>query len=155
MNAQFDLMCLAARVDFSPEAAQYAIHLVQSGSVDWPAFLARVERHYIAPLVHKNLKSISVAGVPAKVLDTLRVRSKITAFRSEQFAAELVRLAKLFDFHGSRTSHYKGVVAAQEFYGSVTLRNFNDLDFLIHPHDLRAVVKLLEQQGYANSQRMT
>jgi len=155
MNAEFNLMCLVARVDFSPEAAQYAMHLVRNGSVDWPAFLARVERHYVAPLVHRNLKSISRAGVPAKVLETLRVRSKITAFRSEQFAAELVRLAKLFDFHGIRTIHYKGVVTAQEFYGSVTLRNFNDLDFLIHPHDLRAVVKLLESQGYANSQRMT
>jgi len=92
MNVEFNLMCLVARVDFSPEAAQYAIHLVQSGSVNWSAFLARVERHYIAPLVHKNLKSISCAGVPPKVLDTLRVRSKLTAFRSEQFAAELVRL---------------------------------------------------------------
>lgn len=155
MNIEFDLMCLTARVDFSPEAAQFAINLVQSGSVDWPAFLARVERHYIAPLVHKNLRSISRAGVPAKVLDTLRVRSKLTAFRSEQFAAELARLAKLFDSQGIRTIHYKGVVTAQEFYGSVTLRNFNDLDFLIHPHDLRAVVKLLEQQGYTNSQSMT
>jgi len=155
MNVEFNLMCLVARVDFSPEAAQYAIHLVQSGSVNWSAFLARVERHYIAPLVHKNLKSISCAGVPPKVLDTLRVRSKLTAFRSEQFAAELVRLAKLFDFHGIRTIHYKGVVTAQEFYGSVALRNFNDLDFLIHPHDLRAMVKLLEKQGYANSQCMT
>jgi hypothetical protein len=155
MNAEFDLMCLTARVDFSPEAAQYAIHLVRSGALDWSAFLARVERHFIAPLVHKNLKSISRAGVPAKVLDTLRVRSKITAFRSEQFAAEMVRLAKLFDLHGIRTIHYKGVVTAQEFYGSVTLRNFNDLDFLIHPHDLRAVVELLEQQGYANSRCLT
>src|SRR3569832_301304 len=155
INAEFNLLCLAARVDFSPEAAQYAIHLVRSGSVDWQAFLARVERHYVAPLVHRNLKSISHAGVPAKVLDTLRVRSKIIAFRSDQFAAELVRLAKLFDLHGIRTIHYKGVVTAQEFYGSVTLRNFNDLDFLIHPHDLRAVVQLLEQQGYAYSQRMS
>ena len=84
MNVEFDLMCLVARVDFSPEAAQYAMHLVRSGSIDWPAFLARVEQHYIAPLVHRNLQSISCAGVPARVLNTLRVRSKITAFRSEQ-----------------------------------------------------------------------
>jgi len=155
MNVEFDLMCLTARVDFSPDAAQYAIHLVQNGAIDWPSFLARVERHYIAPLVYKNLSSIGSSGVPAKVLNTLRVRSKITAMRGEQFAAELVRLARLFDDHGIRTIHYKGVVTALEFYGSVTLRNFNDLDFLIHPQDLRAVVKLLEMQGYANSQPMT
>lgn len=155
MTLEFELMCLTARLDFSPRAAQDAIHLVQSGSVDWPAFLSRVERHYIAPLVHKNLQSICSAGVPAKVLDTLRVRSKITAFRSEQFAAELARLAKIFDAHGIRTIHYKGAVAAQELYGSVTLRNFNDLDFLVHPHDLRRVVRLLEEQGYENSQRLT
>jgi hypothetical protein len=155
MNVEFNLMCLAARVDFSPAAAQNVIHLVESGSVNWPAFLSRVERHYIAPLVHKNLKSINSAGVPAKVLDTLRVRSKLTAFRSEQFAAELVRLARIFDARGIRTIHYKGAVTARELYGSVTLRNFNDLDFLVHPHDLHRLVRLLEEQGYENSQCLT
>ena len=74
MNVEFNLMCLVARVDFSPEATQYAIHLVQNGSVNWSAFLARVERHYIAPLVHKNLKSISCAGVPAKPIRPIEFR---------------------------------------------------------------------------------
>ena len=115
--------------------------------IDWHSFLARVERHYVAPLVYRNLKSIGDAGIAAKVLDTLRVRSKLTAFKSEQFTAELVRLSQLFESHGIRTLHYKGAVTAQEFYGSVTLRNFNDLDFLVRREDLRAMVRILEEEG--------
>jgi hypothetical protein len=154
VTAEFRLMCLTARVDFSSEAAAQAAEIIASGMVDWSSFLSRVERHYIAPLVQRSLKSLNAPGVSAKVLDTLRVRSKITAFRGEMFAAELVRLCQLFESHGIRTIHYKGAVTAHEFYGSVTLRNFNDLDFLVHPDDLRAVVRLLEQQGYDNSEKL-
>ena len=155
VNAECQLMCLAGRVDFSADAAAGATRLVREGRIDWHSFLARVERNYVAPLVYRNLKSIGDAGIASKVLDTLRVRSKLTAFKSEQFTAELVRLSRLFESHGIRTLHYKGAVTAQEFYGSVTLRNFNDLDFLVRREDLRAMVRILEEEGYRNSELLS
>jgi len=154
LTPEFELLCLTARVEFSSQAAIRATLLATSGQLNWSAFLAQVERNYVAPVVHRNLSSMSGA-VPAKVLDTLRVRAKITAFRSEQFATELVRLIRLFDACAIRTIHYKGAVTAHEFYGSVALRTYNDLDFLVDPAELRSVVRILEAQGYENAERLT
>jgi hypothetical protein len=150
----FELMCLTARVDFDSDAAARATRLLADG-IDWSAFLAGVERHYVAPLVHRNLKSMPDAAIPARGLQTLRVRSKLTAFKSEMFAAELIRLARLFEARGVRSLNYKGAVTAHELYGSVTLRNFNDLDFLVHRDDLRTVIEILEARGYTNSEQFT
>jgi hypothetical protein len=46
-------------------------------------------------------------------------------------------------------------VTAEEYYGSVTLRNFNDLDFLVRREDVVAMVELLETEGYRNSEELT
>lgn len=158
--ADFELLCLAGRADLSGYAAQRAADLIAgsadgAGRLDWSRFLSRVERNCVGPLVFRNLKTLDARAVDAKALDTLRVRSKITAFRSEQLTAELVRLVRLFDANGIRTLHYKGAVTAHEFLGSVGMRNFNDLDFLVHPNDVRSMVRLLEQEGYRNSQSLT
>ena len=146
----FEVMCLAARLEFSSNEAAQTKKLVSQG-VDWPRFLASVERNYVAPLVHRNLKAIADSGVPAKVLDTLRVRSKITAFKNETFAAELARLSQVFESIPIRALNYKGAVTAEEYYGSISLRNFNDLDFLVHRNDMPALIEVLQLQGYQNS----
>jgi hypothetical protein len=152
---EFELLCLTGRVEFAASAAERAAAIVADGRLDWSGFLSRVERNCVGPLAHRNLRSLREGSVSAKVLDTLRVRSKITAFKSEQFATELARLVTLFDSSGIRTIHYKGAVTAHEFYGSASLRNFNDLDFLVRPGDVRATIRLLEAQGYENSEQLT
>lgn len=154
VGREFELMCLAARIGFGNDEAERIKSLVGEG-IDWATFLATVERNYVAPLVHRNLRSIDGAGIPSKVLDTLRVRSKITAFKSDLFAAELVRLYQLFESKSLQTINYKGAVTAEEYYGSVTLRNFNDLDFLVRREDLAAMCEVLESQGYRMSEQLT
>lgn len=147
-------MCLAARTQFGPAEALQVASLVRDG-LNFPVFLAQLERHYVAPLVLRSLNSIGGAGIPSRVLETMRVRSRITAWKSELFAAELVRLFELFERRSIQVINYKGAVAAGQFYGAVALRNFNDLDFLVRRADLSAIVALLEEEGYANSSQFT
>lgn len=147
VSPEFELMCLTGRVAFTTSAEARIRALVAFG-IDWSACLAAVERNFVAPLVYRNLKSIAASGIPAKVLDTLRVRSKITAFKNDVFATELVRLAQLFESKSIEIISYKGAATAHEYYGSITLRNFNDLDFLVRRADLPAMVDLLESEGY-------
>jgi hypothetical protein len=151
---EFELICLAARLDFGVGEIARIGSLVAEG-LDWSAFLASVERNFVAPVVHRNLRSIAGSGVPAKVLDTMRVRSKITAFKNELFADELARISQLFDARSIQTINYKGAVTAQQYYGSVALRNFNDVDFLVRRDDLTAMFEILEQEGYRNSEQLT
>lgn len=151
---EFELMCLTARVEQNGAQAGAVASLVAEG-LSWPAFLAGVERNYVAPLVYRNLSSIPQPAVPAKVLDTLRVRSKITAIKCEKFAAELIRLARLLESKSIDVIHYKGGVTAAEYYGAVTLRTFNDLDFLVRRTELAAVCEILESEGYRMSEKLS
>jgi hypothetical protein len=144
---EFEVMCQAARMRFGAAEAK-RIEVLSAGEVDWPAFLAGLERNYVAPVVYRNLASMEGLNIPPKALDTMRVRSLITSWKGLQFATELVRLSQYFETHSIQVIHYKGAVAAQQYYGSVTLRTFNDLDFLVRRSDLDALGKLLEADGY-------
>jgi hypothetical protein len=151
---EFELMCLAARIAFGSDEAERIGRLVGEG-IEWTAFLAGVERNFVAPVVSRNLLSIDGSGIPSKVLETLRVRSKITAFKNELFATELARLSQVFESKSIQIINYKGAAAAEEYYGSVALRNFNDLDFLVRREDLAALCEVLESQGYGISEQLT
>lgn len=151
---EFECLFLAASVGFGPAEIARIKSLIDAG-IDWPAFLAGVERNYVAPVVHRNLKSIESLNIPSKVLGTLRVRSKISAFKSELFATELVRLTQVFELKAIETINYKGVVTAEEFYGAAALRNFNDLDFLVRREQAPAMFEVLEAEGYCNSEKLT
>ncbi len=150
-------MCLGARVSLNESVLLRMSALLRAG-LDWPRFLAMLERNYVAPLVHRALSQIDAAdaaSVPVKIRETIRVRSRITAWKSESFATELVRLFELFEANAIQIINYKGAVAAGQYYGSVALRNFNDLDFLVRRRDIATVVKVLEADGYALSGEFT
>ncbi len=154
---EFELMCLSARVSPDESELRRLSALLRVG-LDWPKFLSLLERNYVAPLVHRNLSRIDAADaapVPTKIRETIRVRSRITAWKSESFATELVRLFELFEANSIQIINYKGAAAAGQYYGSVALRNFNDLDFLVRRRDIAAVVDLLEADGYALSGEFT
>ena len=151
---EFEVMCRAARVRFDAVQADRISALVDEG-LDWRVFLSNLERHYVAPLVYRNLASIPALKIPPKVLETMRVRSLITAWKSLQFATELARLSRRLEANSIQVIHYKGAVAAQQYYSALTLRNFHDLDFLVRRADLVALIKVLESEGYHNSEDFT
>jgi hypothetical protein len=151
---EFELTCIAARVAFGIDESSRAVELVNEG-VDWNAFLAGVERNCVVPVVYQNLRSINGSLIPTKVLDTLRVWSETIAVRNERMAVELVRLTNVFDSKGIQTINYKGAETAEEFYGSVALRSFNDLDFLVRRTDVGALVAVLESESYRNAEKFT
>jgi len=151
---EFEIMCLAARVRFDAVQSE-RINVLADEGLDWRVFLSSLERHYVAPLVYRNLASIEALKIPPKVLDTIRVRSLITAWKSLQFATELARLSQRLEANSIQVIHYKGAVTAQQYYSAVTLRNFHDLDFLVRRADLVALIKVLESEGYRNSEDFT
>ncbi len=146
---EFEVMCLAARAHVD-NVHTARINTLVAGAFDWTVFMAAVERHYVGPMVHQSLVA-APADVPAKVLETLRVRSLLTAWKCQQFSTELARLNRCFESESIEVIHYKGAAAAEQYYGSANLRNFNDLDFLVRLRDLPALIEVLEREGYRNA----
>jgi hypothetical protein len=62
--------------------------------------------------------------------------------------AELINLLKLFAAEGIQALSFKGPILAFTVYGNVSLRQFGDLDILIHRNGFQRAIDLLLAQGY-------
>jgi hypothetical protein len=60
----------------------------------------------------------------------------------------MLKLLKLFDTYGIRSIPFKGPMLAATAYDNLALRQFADLDFLVHPRDFLEAKRLLLSRGY-------
>ena len=144
---ELELILRSARTVRSETNVEAIRAVVQSG-LDWPHFLDAVEKHRVLPLVNDSLQGIEDSGIPGEVLETLRVRSKISRWRNNVYIEEIVRLNALLAARGIMVIHYKGPVTSAHVYGSPNLRSFSDLDFLVRHEDLNRALETLIEQGY-------
>jgi hypothetical protein len=61
---------------------------------------------------------------------------------------ELLRILQLLATHGIPTLPFKGPTLAAAAYGNLALRQFSDLDILVHKQDLPRIKALLTTHGY-------
>jgi VanZ family protein len=138
------LLVECARSRPSDAAIQCAVTAVG----DWNPCLDQAARHGMAPLLYSCLSQAYSDTVPPPILGRLRERFDAAARANLRLAAELVRLASLFDRAGIQVVPFKGPVVAWSLYESPALREMSDLDLLVHPDGLSRAIDLLVSAGY-------
>jgi hypothetical protein len=117
--------------------------------VDW----GRVERtaveHGVLPLVHRYVTTASGGDLPSPFVLRLQERFRRHARRALAMAAELIELLQAFDVAAIRAVPLKGPLLAERLYGDVAMRQFADLDVLVHPGDRCRALALLMARGYS------
>jgi hypothetical protein len=111
--------------------------------------MARV--HWLAPLLYQSLDQIHSEAVPEAVRNQLRDYCTGNTRRNLYLTNVLFKLLNLFEAHGIRAVSYKGPVLAASVYGNLALREFCDLDILVHSKDVLRARDLLLSQGYKSS----
>ena len=86
--------------------------------------------------------------VPPDVCERLRQRLHVTARNNLRWLAEWHYLLAVFEKAGIAVISLKGPVLALRAYGDLTLREFSDLDLLIHPGDVFHARDVLAAEGY-------
>jgi hypothetical protein len=81
-------------------------------------------------------------------LDLLRDHFRTTAAHNLFLTGEVLKLSQLFEEHGIAAVPFKGPVLAASAYGSLALREFCDLDILVHKRDCLRAGRVLLSQGY-------
>ena len=71
--------------------------------------------------------------MPADAREELEGRAQANRLRDLELTGELARLLDRFRRDGIAAVPYKGPVLAAQAYGDVALREFVDLDILVHP----------------------
>ncbi|MGH9891867.1 MAG: nucleotidyltransferase domain-containing protein [bacterium] len=131
---EIELLICCARTHIDPGTSD-KIRTLVAKDIDWAYLIRKAWRQGTTPLLYLGLGSTLPRAVPENVLDTLRSSFHANAARNLFLAGELIRLVDLFDSHRIPAIAYKGPALAVSVYQNLALRQFSDLDILVHPWD--------------------
>ena len=137
------LTCARARLD---EDQTERVKELASSDLDWDYLLRIADRHGLQPLLHWHLNSVCAAAVPEPHLQHLRVAFQRVSALNIFLTHELQRLLSLFAKDNITAVPYKGPALALQLYSNVALRQFSDLDILVHPRDVSRARDLLSER---------
>ncbi|WP_263382645.1 nucleotidyltransferase domain-containing protein [Granulicella arctica] len=120
-------------------------------SMDWTAFLGLARLHGMMPLVASHLLASNPPlelAVPSQAISQLSAYQNIHVIRTLIQTAALLELQREFDRHDVRVIPWKGSSMAMLVYGSATLRESVDLDFLLLKQDIQTILQITRALGY-------
>jgi hypothetical protein len=144
---EVDLLLLCARAHLDEQRRQRIRDLV-SQNLDWDYLLQLADRHGLQPLLHWHLTAICPNTVPQEPQQQLRVAFQRVSALNILLMHELQKLIGLFAENEVTAVPYKGPALALQLFGNVALRQFSDLDLLVHPRDVLRARDLLLRAGY-------
>jgi Uncharacterised nucleotidyltransferase len=142
-ETQVVLCC--ARSALTSTAATRLTALQRRAPLDWDIVVDEADRHGVIPLLYRHTP---VLHAPRVVLDRLEREFRVAAQRSIALAAELVDIMAALRAAGISATPFKGPALAAAVYGDATLRQFRNLDILLHRADVAAAERVLVRRGY-------
>src|SRR5262249_7102463 len=121
--------------------------LVNQG-VNWKTLIELARRHGVRPMLFQSLKSACWDSVSQAAQLELEHFYMTNVTKNLLFTRELLRLLGLIRQDGIPVATLKGAVLADSVYGALPLREFCDLDLLVHQADVNKVEDILTACGY-------
>ena len=115
----------------------------------WDSLLDAATTHRMLPILYPWLTDSSRSHTLPPLLHTrLKQIMRDTMARNLFLTNELCAIVEALDCHGVPSIPIRGPALAHQLYADPFLRPAEDLDLLVHQHDLPAVASILTQQGY-------
>jgi len=121
--------------------------------IDWSCVIEAARQHGVLPLLYHRLYLIGSGRVPKERWSQLQRHFLANSARNHFLTGELIKILTLLDSHGIGAVPLKGPVLAGLAYGDVALRQFEDLDILVHKTDALKARELLYSSDYADEFR--
>ena len=144
---ELEVLLICATTLVSAERVDRLKILLQE-NIDWESLLKKATQHKLMPLLYYNLSSICPGLVPKAILTKLKIDFHYHTRHCLLLCGELVRLLYLFEEQGISVLPFKGPALAASAYGNLLLRQFGDLDILVHAEDIERAKALFLAQGY-------
>ena len=142
-----------SRIEAGPEfgflvnftSASCPVHLQHT--IDWEELVRLARHHGVFPQL-----SIAVSRngtqVPHEIKSKILHEDQSNTRHSLWLTREMFRILDQLKARNVDALPYKGPVLAQQLYGSVAARQFNDIDILIRARDVPVAVAALHELGY-------
>ena len=144
---EVELLLCCAHTYIDPERAERIRGLLRV-DLDWAYLPQTAGRHGVKPLLYRSLHTTSPDAVPQAILSQLQHHYRANAARNLFLTDKLLKLLHLLETHDIPALPYKGPVLAAAIYGDLALREFADLDILVHERDYQRTQRLLSAQQY-------
>ncbi len=131
---EIELLICCARTHIDAGTRE-KIRTLVAKDLDWAYLIRKAWRQGITPLLYLGLGATLPRSVPTRVLETLRSSFHANAARNLFLGGELIKLMDLFRSHAIPAIPYKGPALAVSVYQNLALRQFSDLDLLVHTWD--------------------
>jgi hypothetical protein len=144
---EIDLLLCCVRTHITPETAERIHSLVQQ-DIDWEYLIKTSLHHKVMPQLYRSLKKTCAEEVPEETLTQLQSHYFVNAKRNLFLTGRLLEILNLFNHNHILAVPFKGPVLAKWLYGDITLRQFSDLDILVHPKHALNARNVLMENGY-------
>lgn len=141
------LLLLSARTELSEEI-ELEISSLLKQKVDWDYLIKRSKKHKLTPLLYWNLNILDLESVPHEVMGELRSFFDINARKNLLLSSELIKILNCFESNEVCAINFKGPSLALLAYNNLALREFIDIDIVVHRSDMVKVSRLMDQMGY-------
>ena len=129
------------------QARDEAVGAAASPNIDWPRFLRIVRRQRVEGLVRDGLQRAGVETA-AEVSTSLRHEAHEIARQNLAFAAEALRIHRLFEGAGLPHLFVKGATLDRLAYDTFGLKRARDIDLAVTSDTVEQACGLLEEAGY-------
>lgn len=146
LSSEYKLLIDCCQNQIDTSAIQTALSSYSDGNYQDIHRLSH--KHGIYPLLYKTIRSIRPDSLSSETDDLFKQSNMAITQRNMLMSAELLQLMHLFDANSIDAMAFKGPVLGEMAYGSVTLRQYGDLDILIKKDDIGKTLSLLQKRGY-------
>jgi hypothetical protein len=141
------LLVACARTRMTPAAAQ-TIRKLASGPIDWNDLIQTAAENSVVPLLALQLPAAAGDSFSPEQLAQLQAAARAAGIRALQLSAELIRVIDALRAAGIVALPYKGPVLAQQAYGDLALREFEDLDIVLPQQQIAQANGIMVGLGY-------
>jgi len=124
-------------------------------TIDPDTLVDLANAHRVMPLLYRALRDLvqdTACKTQGEALEHGPARLKrlflLNAARNIRMTEELCRILRLFEEKGIKAIPIKGPVLAVQAYGSLAMRQFDDLDLLLRREDMIPASKVLRGEEY-------
>lgn len=147
------LICVARR-SLDASGTEQLRRLLQE-QLDWDYLLTKANHHCLIPLLYQHLSSVDPSAIPEPDMLRLQRDNEGNTKTSLFLTGELIKILACLEEEGVRAIPFKGPTLAIRAYGDVGLRQFGDLDILVHKRDVSRVKELLVGRGFEPRPELT
>jgi hypothetical protein len=145
-NDEFLLAAACCRWPHSAERVE-GVRAAATRPINWNRLLAIARRQRVEGLVSDALERAEVEP-PLAELSALRREAQDIARQNLAFAAESLRIHRLFETAGLTFLFVKGATLDMLAYGTLGLKRARDIDLIIAPEAVEQACAVLAEAGY-------